>query len=141
MAQTYVVGGFARESSGDPEVEWLVSKIKNLNVDPESVYFKGDEFKGLLFAKFHSAEIARKTMETIGKSKPNFSDKEIWFKQESPVEVRAVRNFLLGLRWQLGEWDSTKKPIKVDVRAFTMTVEKRCRERGSGGRYDEDYLA
>ena len=29
----------------------LSAKIKDLNVDPESVYFKGDEFKGLLFAK------------------------------------------------------------------------------------------
>ena len=53
-------------------------------------------------------------MDAIEKSKPEFGGKEIWCKLESPVEVRAVRGLLLGLRWQLGEWGLNKKAIKVE---------------------------
>ena len=50
-------------------------------------------------------------------------DCEIWSKPDAPVEVRAIRSLLLGLRWQLHEWESfDKKVIKVDVPAATMTV-------------------
>ena len=124
MAQTLVFGGFCRESDGQAEVDWLTSKIKEMSVSiPESIYYKGDEFKGLLFAKLQDAEAASKTMDDIKKNKTKFGDKDIWYKPDSPVEVRVVRSLLLGLRWQLGEWKSLKEnAIKIDVPSSTMEV-------------------
>ena len=113
MAQTYVLGGFGREGDGEAEKDWLASKIKDLHGNLESVYFKGGEYKGLLFAKFKNAETACSTMEAFEKSKPKFDDNEIWCKPETPVERRAVRGLLLCLRWMLGEWGfNTKKQSK-----------------------------
>ena len=44
-------------------------KFKEADVDPEDTYFKGEEFKGKLVAKFRSAEAASKAMDAIVKSK------------------------------------------------------------------------
>ena len=78
-------GGFGRESDGQAEVDWLASKINELSVSiPESIYYKGDELKGLLSANFKDAEAASKTMDDIKKNKPKFGDKEIWYKPGSP---------------------------------------------------------
>ena len=142
MAQTYVVGGFGREGNGEPELEWVSSKIKSFNVDPESVYFKGDELKDLLFAKFENEAEACKTMDAIEKSKPEIGGKEIWCKPESPVEVRAVRGLLLGLRWQLGEWGFNKKAIKGRrTILYDDCWRKGCRERSDRGKHDEHLMA
>ena len=104
MAQTIVFGGFSREGDGQDEIEWLEKKLKEKQTDPlDSIYFKGDEFKGLLFVKFCNAEVASKAIDIISKSKLAYGDGDISCKPEAPVEIRAVRSLLLGLRWQLNK--------------------------------------
>ena len=104
MAQTFMFGGFTREGDAQTKIDWLERSIKEVGVgEPESTYFKGDEFKGRLFARLRNAEAANKVLEAINKSKPQFDNNEIWCKPDAPVEVRVVRSVLLGLRWQLGE--------------------------------------
>ena len=94
--------------------------------EPEDTYFNGDDFKGLRFSKFTTVERANNMIGIINKNKPKYKDSEISGKPDAPVEVRAVRSLLLGIRWQLNEWGSfDKKAIKVDVLAGTMTVHKK----------------
>ena len=42
------------------------------------------------------------------------------FKHDAPIEERAPLSFLLGLRWQLGEWEYDKKAIKVNEETLTI---------------------
>ena len=56
----------------------------------------------------------------LNKSKPKLQGSEVRFKKEAPIEERAPLSFLLGLRWQLGEWGENKKTIKVDENKMTL---------------------
>ena len=109
----------------DEAVDWISSQIKSLQVgEPEDIYFEGDAFKGMLFCKFDNSEMADKIIKELNKRKPEFKAKgsafKPWFKQDAPIWERAPLSFLLGLRWQLGEWGEDKKNIKVDEKALTM---------------------
>jgi hypothetical protein len=123
MSQTVVFEGFGRDGDGQGEMDWLAAKFEELSVKPDATFFKG-EFKGMLWARFTNAEVASRTNEKVNKSKLKYKGLEISCKPDAPVEVRAVRSLLLGIRWQLHEWGSLdKKVIKVDVPASTMTVQ------------------
>ena len=41
-------------------------------------------------------------------------DRRVWATEDLPVPVRARKLFLLGLRWQLGQWGFVKKEMSVD---------------------------
>ena len=102
----------------------MTGKLKEMNAGPlEASYYIGEKFKGLICARFTSAEVASVAIDMIGKSKPKYEDIEIRCWADAPVEVRAARGLLLGLRWQLGEWGLNNKAIKVDVPSGTMTIE------------------
>ena len=88
-----------------------------------AIYYRGDEFKGRLFMKFTNAEVASATVGHIDRQKLKHREGEIWSKTDAPVEVRVTRRLLLGLRWQLHEWESfDKMAIQLDVPASTMTI-------------------
>jgi hypothetical protein len=127
MTQTVVFGGFGREGDGKDEIDWLTAKLMEVKVEaPETTYFKGDEFKGRLYARFINVEVASRAIDMISKSKPMYKESEIWCKHDAPVEVRVIRSLLLGIRWQLNKWGAIdKKAIEVDVPAGTMTVHKK----------------
>ena len=124
-AVTMLVGGVGVDGDEDEAVDWISSQIKTLQIgEPEDIYFKGDAFKGMLFCKFDNSEMADKIIKELNKRKPEFKAKgsafKPWFKQDAPIWERAPLSFLLGLRWQLGEWGEDKKNIKVDEKALTM---------------------
>jgi len=127
---TMVVGGVGTNGDGDQAMDWLGSQIQAIQIrSPEDIYFKGDDFKGMLFCKFDQPEAAEKAIKELSKRKPEFkaggSVFKPWFKQDVPISERAPLSFLLGLRWQLGEWGTyDKKIIKVDEKELTMTINK-----------------
>jgi hypothetical protein len=126
LAPTLFFGGFGVESGGQPALDWVDAQIKETKMAvPESIYFKGGDFKGYVIAKFRNGEDAKKTMDAINKNQLKFEGHEVRCKPDAPVHVRVVRSLLLGLRWQLGEWGFNKKVIDVDVSSSIMTVEKK----------------
>jgi hypothetical protein len=124
MVQTVFVGGFDPESDGQPEIDCLEARLKDMGMGRhETIYHKGDEFKGHLFVKFCNAETASKVVDSMGRKTEKHNNREIWSKIDAPVEVRVLRSVLLGLRWQLNDWRSlSKTSIRVDVPASTMAV-------------------
>ena len=60
----------------------------------------------------------------MSKAKPEFEARgEIFkpkFKHDAPIDERAPLSFLLGLRWQLGEWGHGKNIIKIEDEALTL---------------------
>jgi hypothetical protein len=122
-----VVGGVGTDGDENEAMAWISRHIKSFQIGaPEDVYFKGDTFKGLLFCKFDRMETADMAIKEFKKLKPDFKVwSEVfkaWFKQDAPAMERAQVSFLLGLRWQLGEWGQSKKNFKVDEKTLTMKV-------------------
>ena len=122
-----VVGGVGTDGDENEAMAWISRHIKSFQIGaPEDIYFKGDTFKGLLFCKFDRMETADMAIKEFKKLKPHFKVRsevfKPWFKQDAPAMERAQVSFLLGLRWQLGEWGQSKKNFKVDEKTLTMKV-------------------
>ena len=93
--------------------------------EPVDIYRKGDEFKGIIFAKFNNADTVTEIVDSIRKKKETIGNIEFWCKPDRPIEIRSPASLLLGLRWQLIQWDvCAKNDVKVDDQKLTM---KACR--------------
>ena len=104
-------------------MEWLATALRDLKLQPAiEPYHKGDEFKGILFAKFASPQVAQTITESFSKARPNMSGKHVWCKFDQPIEARVPKSFLLGLRWQLVQWGFEKQDVRVDDEHMIMKV-------------------
>ena len=50
----------------------------------------------------------------MNKKRLNYKGSLVRWKKDASIEERAPLSFVLGLRWQLGEWGFSKAAIKVD---------------------------
>ena len=137
----------AESGDEDEAMEWIDSQLKSYWIGaPYGTYFKGDTFKGMLFCKFDRIATAEKAIKELNKRKPEFKARcevfKPWFKQDAPAEERAQVSFLLGLRWQLGEWGENKKNFKVDDRTLTMKAKGKEVVRVSirNGKFNVDWM-
>ena len=77
-------------------------KLKELHLRAAlEIYHKGDDFKGLMFARFKNAEVVTNVADAIGKQKAKVGNAEVWCKPDRPIEIRSPLSLLLSLRWQL----------------------------------------
>jgi archaellum component FlaC len=103
-SDTIVFGGFEKEFRQTAE-DWIVRKLKELRLPTAlDIYHKGDEFKGLIFARFANAEVATNVVDYMGKKKATIGNSEVWCKPDRPIEIRAPLSLLLSLRRQLIQW-------------------------------------
>ena len=107
----------------DEAETWLKNKLREFGFDPyTNLYTKGDEFQGVLFAKFSSNQVMQQVIQAIIKNRPKAGKNEIWCKRDRPIEPRTAISALLALRKQLVTWKFAKSSIKIDEESFTMTV-------------------
>ena len=103
--------------------DWITRKLKELCLpEPHEMYHKGDEYKGITFAKYRTPEEVTKVTEAFDKGQFKIADKPIWSKRDLPLEARVPKSFLLGLRHHLTQWDFTKREVKVDEVGKTLSV-------------------
>ena len=119
---TALFGGFT-DMTKDKAETWLKNKPREFGFDPyTNLYTKGDEFQGVLFAKFSSNQVMQQVIQAIIKNRPKAGKSEIWCKRDRPIEPRTAISALLALRKQLVTWKFAKSSIKIDEESFTMTV-------------------
>jgi hypothetical protein len=126
--RTIVITGLGGEHEEGEATERFASQLNKLQPEQSSdvdIWFKGDTYKGVLFCKLDGSMSTTKAISELNKSKPKFQGAEVRFKKEAPVEERAPLSFLLGLRWQLGEWGENKKTIKVDENNMTLKFNRK----------------
>jgi len=117
-----VFGGFA-DVSKETATSWINTTLRNLHIEPPGeLYFKGETFKGILFAKFPSPAVAQAVEDAFNKNKYKISDKDVWCKKDRPIEVRSCMGLLLGLRRQLLEWGFEKNAVRVDEDTMVMKI-------------------
>ena len=97
-------------------------KIKDSNLEePSVVYHKGDDFNGIVFAKFTTEKVAEDIAKTIS-TKLKDSEETIWCKKDLPLEKRVPLSFLLGLRRQLIAWGFARSKVRVKEENNSLSV-------------------
>ena len=123
FAKTMVVGGFASLQSLESSTTWLERKLEALK-GPKHVgtYMKAQEFQGPLFAKFASTVDRDTAVAMLRSARFQEGGTPVWATQDLPVPIRARKIFLVGMRWQLGEWGFEKRNIQIDDDYTEMKV-------------------
>ena len=89
-------------------------------------YDKGEEFNGVLFCNTGNHDYVSKISSAMNRKQLKYHDNVVRFKRDSTMEERAPVSFLLGVRWQLGEWGFNKSAIKVNEKLLSMTHSGKC---------------
>ena len=119
---TTVLFGGLQDKTFDAAEKLIKSKLKNKDMEePSAIYHKGEEFKGIVFAKFTTEKVAENIVKTISTEKDNDGE-TIWCKKDLPLNKRVPLSFLLGIRKQLITWGFTKSRIRVQEDINTLTV-------------------
>jgi hypothetical protein len=97
---TAVVGGLGILGAADSAIKWVENKLWWANApQPVQTYTKGDNFNGLVFAKFTTEAERDSAVDTIRKAKDKMSDgAEVRASPDRPVEERTVRQVLYGAK-------------------------------------------
>ena len=119
-SSTILFGGLQNLSFDDAQ-EWIKEQIKERKLEePEIMYYKGDEYVGLVFAKFAVSKAADEVVRKMSKLKRG--QEEVWCKKDLPLDRRVPLSFLLGTRRQLISWGFTKSNVRVQEESNTLTV-------------------
>ena len=121
QTSTLVFGGLGE--SMEEATEWITTKLKGLGANTmPTIYHKGDEFRGVAFAKYASVPDAAKALSSWEQSRHQYKGQDVWCNEDRPLTQRVCVSFLLGLRRQLCLWGTAEKSaVKVDANACTLT--------------------
>ena len=113
--RTMVVGGLQGLTSLQQATLWLSKTLNSLS-GPSHVgaYMKSKVFQGLMFAKFKSTTDRDIAVALLRSAELTEAGNRVWATQDLPLEKRTRKTFLLGLKWQLGEWGFMKREIEID---------------------------
>ena len=97
-----VIGGLKELANLEKSETWVRDKLWTLWAPmPTEVYCRGD-FKGVVFAKFGSKEDRDAAVKALKKAGLKEHGHEVWAKEDLPIEFRAPKRLLLGLKYLLG---------------------------------------
>ena len=85
-------------------------------------YHKGEDFKGLLFAKFATKGDRDVAVRKLRQAKEEVRDRKVWAKPDQPVEKRVPATFFFALKRTLLEWGLNKGTAWVDEDRGTLEV-------------------
>ena len=122
LDSTTVLFGGLQDETFEAAERIVKSKLNDKHMEePSAVYHKGDEFKGIVFAKFTTEKVAEDIVKAISGGK-NKGEDTIWCKKDLPLNKRVPMSFLLGVRKQLINWGFTKSRVRVQEDTNTLTV-------------------
>ncbi len=117
--------GLGLEGSKEDAIAWLNEKLKTLTGTVLDCYAKG-KYKGILFAKFESKKLRDSSVESFRKASFSRSGSRCWASEDSPIEDRARRSFVFGVKKLLTDWGFGKFETWVDTNdylAFFQSVD------------------
>ena len=111
-ASTVMFGGL-QSLTFEQAQDSITRQVKKKLEEPEVIYFKGDDFIGLAFAKFATTRAAEDVVRKMSIAKLLVGENEVWCKKDLPLDKRVPLSFLLGTRRQLIDWGYSKQKVKV----------------------------
>ncbi|CAE8688875.1 unnamed protein product [Polarella glacialis] len=123
-ACTAVLGGLAGLTSQQDAEAWLIDKLASLS-GPMLVntYIKSEEFRGILFAKFKDSFERDIAVALLRSASLKQSGQDVWAKEDLPIEARAPKSFLLGLKRLLKSWGFNKVTVDGGFTCLSMSSE------------------
>ena len=105
--------------------EWIITELRKHipTISPDLLkdfYTKGESFNGVLFFRLPKASDVNHIIGMMNKRQVMYQDRTVKFKKDRPLLDRIPTSFLLGLRWQLGEWGFNKSLIKINESNQTL---------------------
>ena len=120
---TMVVGGLLGLSSLKEATTWMTDMLAKLKGPTgQEMHIKTKEFQGIFFVKFKSTYESDVATAVMRSAQLTMGETHVWATPDLPIPVRARKVFLLGLRWQLGEWGFPKRDIVVSDDYKTLFV-------------------
>ena len=97
------VFGIGNERGKEEAIAWLNEKLKLISDCKAEIYAKG-EFKGILFAKFESQHARDSSVTSFRKASLSRNGSRCWASEDTPIEERASKSFLFGIKNLLIDW-------------------------------------
>ena len=121
--RTMVIGGLDALPSLQEATTWLTTKLSALQ-GPSHIgtYMKSQMFQGLLFAKFRNSVDRDTAVALLRNAEMQEKGKRVWATQDLPMMQRVQKVFIMGLRWQLGEWGFMKRDMQWDDKFTNLKV-------------------
>ena len=121
--RTTVIGGLDALPSLPDATTWLTTKLSALQ-GPSHIgtYMKSQVFQGLLFAKFRTSVDRDTAVALLRKAEMHEKGKKVWATQDLPMMQRVQKVFIMGLRWQLGEYGFMKRDMEWDDKFTSLKV-------------------
>jgi hypothetical protein len=116
-----VVGGLGDDF--DDANRFIAEEVstRKLHV-PSDSFFKGDQFKGIMFLKYNDVSEANEVVRKLSQVKVQHAGRQIWCKIDLPVEERTSLGFILGLRRLLISWGFDRRNLKVQDEVPMLSV-------------------
>ena len=116
-----VIGGLKELANLEKSETWVRDKLWTLWAPmPTEVYCRGD-FKGVVFAKFGSKDDRDAAVKALKKAGLKEHGHEVWAKEDLPIEFRAPKRLLLGLKYLfVNKW--SMPGARVDEAMTELTV-------------------
>ncbi len=112
--------GMGNTGNKEEATAWLNEKLTIITNTKPDIYTKGD-FKGLLFANFESKKLRDSSVESFRKASFSRDGSRCWASEDAPVEERACKALLFGIKNQMIEWGWGKFELWVDVKNFSIS--------------------
>ena len=115
-----VIGGL-NGLSYEEACKWLELKLEALQ-GPKPIYIKkrSENFSGIVIATFGSQALRDQAITILHKS--GLDGKDIWAKQDLPLELRVRKTFLNSVKYQLGKWGFVYNEIEFNDDLTSMKV-------------------
>ena len=131
---TVVIGNVPplNASSFEDAKNWVIKRCMDSGIpQPVELFFKGDKFEGVMFAKCSSSPHRDLVISTV-RNTPNAAAPKPWAKIDEPLDTRTAEAVLFGFKRLLVEWGYSKKSVWVDCESLTLKVAgaELCIERG-----------
>ena len=89
---------------------------------PADIYYKGEEFKGIFFARFPDGFALDAALESIRSERLTVKGGLVWCGPDRPLQERVPLGFLIGVKTLLVSWNFSKKAIKVREEEMILSV-------------------
>ena len=115
-----VVGGL-QGYDGEGWKDWIVKQLEwaGVRIGSEDLYWKGYEFKGMLWVKFWDRNAREKCIRVL----KGLGCSGLWAAPDKPLEERVLGSFMLSLKKQLVQWGEVgSSECRVEIHSIPATM-------------------
>ena len=120
---TAVLGGLTALDDEDEAATWLTDKLASLSgPKPRDIFTKGDEFRGIIFAKFADKNQRDDAVSVLRRARCQQDGKDVWAKPDLPFEERTMRHLVFGAKRVMTDWGYDKAGLWADPENGSLSL-------------------